>query len=70
MLILKILADLKHLWSLILSHLFETLQDVLVEVINAFVHRRPYVLVLDYAEDDVPYEHALEEDIELHGRLG
>lgn len=66
MLILKILANLKQFRSLILGNLFKTLQDVFVEVINAFVNRRPNVLVLYYAEDDVPYEHALQEDVELH----
>lgn len=68
-LVLKIFADLKQFWFLVLGNLLETLQDVFVKVIDAFVDRGSDILILDYAENDVPYEHTLEEDIELHGRL-
>lgn len=67
MLILKIFADLKQLRPLVFGNLFKALQDVFVEVINAFVDRRPNVLVFDNSEDNVSNEHALEEDVELHG---
>ena len=65
--ILKIFANLKQFWFLILCDLFETLQNVLVEVIDAFVDRRSDILIFDYAEDDISDEHAFEEDVELHG---
>lgn len=70
MLILQVFAYFQQLRLLVLGHILQALEDMLIEVIDAFVDWRGDIFVLDNAKDYIPNHHALQKYIQFHRRFG